>query len=419
MASFAIVGAVTPVATTAGNASLSARRRGPFVSSARLPRAETGGTTCASVRCDRGAHATSTVVGPPSSTTAFVGSRAPVPEQKRRGASLVTSAAAAASDASFDAANDGEENASSVDATGKANSLAGAVWKFVRPHTIRGTILGTTAIVTRCLLNNPDLFNVSLVPKAALGLVALLCGNGYIVGINQIYDVDIDKVNKPFLPVAAGELTVPLAWAACVTFAVLGASIVTTNFGALISRLYCFGLFLGTIYSIPPFRLKQNPVAAFAIIATVRGFLLNFGVHHATQSALGLEFAWSPPILFITCFVTVFAVVISITKDLADIEGDKKFNIDTFATKLGVKGVSYVGSGLLLLNYVGAVAAAVAIKEWFNQPLMIGAHVLFSVFLIVKTKALETEGFTKNAVQRYYQNIWYLFYSEYLILPFI
>jgi hypothetical protein len=37
-----------------------------------------------------------------------------------------------------------------------------------------------------------------------MGLLALLCGNGYIVGINQIYDVDIDAVNKPFLPVAAG-----------------------------------------------------------------------------------------------------------------------------------------------------------------------------------------------------------------------
>jgi homogentisate solanesyltransferase len=165
--------------------------------------------------------------------------------------------------------------------------------------------------------------------------------------------------------------------------------------------------------------LKQNPVAAFAIIATVRGFLLNFGVHHATTAALGLPFKWSPPILFITSFVTLFAVVISITKDLADIEGDKKFNIDTFATKLGVKGVSYLGSGLLLVNYVAAVAAALVNKQWFNQPLMIGAHVLFSVFLIAKTKALETEGFTKTAVQRYYQNIWYLFYSEYLILPFI
>lgn len=44
----------------------------------------------------------------------------------------------------------------------------------------------------------------SLLPRAALGVLALLCGNGFIVGINQVYDVDIDAVNKPFLPVAAG-----------------------------------------------------------------------------------------------------------------------------------------------------------------------------------------------------------------------
>lgn len=43
-----------------------------------------------------------------------------------------------------------------------------------------------------------------LLPRALLGVLCLLCGNGYIVGINQIYDVDIDAVNKPFLPVAAG-----------------------------------------------------------------------------------------------------------------------------------------------------------------------------------------------------------------------
>ena len=48
--------------------------------------------------------------------------------------------------------------------------------------------------------------NWGLAPRAALGVLALLCGNGYIVGINQIYDVDIDTINKPFLPVAAGTL---------------------------------------------------------------------------------------------------------------------------------------------------------------------------------------------------------------------
>lgn len=56
------------------------------------------------------------------------------------------------------------------------------------------------------LLTNAAAIDWGLLPRALLGLVALLCGNGYIVGINQIYDVDIDAVNKPFLPVAAGAV---------------------------------------------------------------------------------------------------------------------------------------------------------------------------------------------------------------------
>lgn len=65
--------------------------------------------------------------------------------------------------------------------------------------------MGTSAVVTKVLLTNIDAIDWGLLPRALLGLVALLCGNGYIVGINQIYDVDIDAVNKPFLPVAAGK----------------------------------------------------------------------------------------------------------------------------------------------------------------------------------------------------------------------
>ena len=62
----------------------------------------------------------------------------------------------------------------------------------------------------------------------------------------------------------------------------------------------------------------------------MRGFLLNFGVYYATRAAIRLPFAvsrrcccrllsltpmqWSPAIAFITCFVTLFATVIAITK---------------------------------------------------------------------------------------------------------
>ena len=46
-----------------------------------------------------------------------------------------------------------------------------------------------------------------LLPRAMAGVVALLCANAFIVGINQIYDVKIDEVNKPYLPIAAGEMS--------------------------------------------------------------------------------------------------------------------------------------------------------------------------------------------------------------------
>ncbi len=78
-----------------------------------------------------------------------------------------------------------------------------------------------------------------------MGLLALLCGNGYIVGINQIYDVDIDQVNKPFLPVAAGELSPGAAWLLCAALAGCGLAVTAANFGALISGLYAFGLSWG------------------------------------------------------------------------------------------------------------------------------------------------------------------------------
>lgn len=66
--------------------------------------------------------------------------------------------------------------------------------------------------VTRALIENPGKVSLNLVPKALIGLVALLCGNAYIVGINQIYDVKIDEINKPNLPIAAKLLSPGNAW---------------------------------------------------------------------------------------------------------------------------------------------------------------------------------------------------------------
>lgn len=95
----------------------------------------------------------------------------------------------------------------------------------------------------------------------------------------------------------SGELSPVLAWILVLGLAAGGVTLSAINFGRPITMLYSLGLFLGTIYSVPPFRLKRFAVTAFMIIATVRGFLLNFGVFTATRAALGAPFVWSPAIM--------------------------------------------------------------------------------------------------------------------------
>ena len=76
----------------------------------------------------------------------------------------------------------------------KSGSLADnldAVYRFSRPHTIRGTLLACFTGVGRALVESPEFIGTipSLLPRAMLGVLALLLGNLFIVGINQIYDV--------------------------------------------------------------------------------------------------------------------------------------------------------------------------------------------------------------------------------------
>jgi homogentisate solanesyltransferase len=60
-------------------------------------------------------------------------------------------------------------------------------------------------------------------------------------------------------------------------------------------------------------------------MSIVCGFLLIFSVYYAVWDAIGATFTWSPKESFLAHFITVFAIVIAITKDLPGMEGDKVY----------------------------------------------------------------------------------------------
>eukprot|EP00904_Undaria_pinnatifida_P006660 jgi/Undpi1/3123/HiC_scaffold_15.g06497.m1 len=339
-------------------------------------------------------------------------------QHQLRSASAAIPSEASSNGGGGDVAADAGEGAPAKTRIEKFKAYPSAFYKFTRPHTIRGTILASITGVARALAENPTAISMDLVPSAMLGLVALLLGNAFIVGINQIYDVKIDKINKPELPVASGEISTRLAWGLVLGSLATGPTIVYNTFSPLIFRLYSFGLLIGGLYSVPPFTFKRFPVMAGLTIACVRGFLLNFGVYYAVREALGLSFKWNPAVLFLARFMTVFAGIIAVTKDLPDVKGDKKYNISTFASKRGVKFTARAACAVLALNYVSAIVQGVLSPAGtFNKRVMVGGHSLLLVGLGATLRKLVPDS--QESVKGFYKRIWDLFYLEYAMYPFI
>merc|ERR1712127_1072924 len=188
-------------------------------------------------------------------------------------------------------------------------------------------------------------------------------------------------------PVASGEMSQKAAWVAVGLSGVVGPAIVYNFFPLLLFKLYMLGWTLGAVYSVPPIRTKRNPIAAGLTIATVRGFLLNFGVYYAVKDSLGATFSWSPKVSFIARFMTAFATVIAVTKDLPDTEGDMKYNIDTLATKFGVEKIATGATLCLLMNYIHAILTGALSKVGsFNPVAMIGGHAALASILLYRFK---------------------------------
>jgi len=249
-------------------------------------------------------------------------------------------------------------------------------------------------------------------------VLALLCANTVCVGVNQIYDVKVDRINKPFLPLAAGELGVSKAWNLVLASLVVGVGLASFIFSPPLAFLYTAGLFLGSAYSVPPFRFRRFPLAAAFIIACVRGCMLNFWVYHAVKEAFLLPFEWDPVVLFLTRFMTVFAAMIAVTKDLADVKGDIAGKIKTFAATFGLERTATAATSVLALNYMAAVIEGLwRGSRIFNVPAMVGGHLAALAYLLWSRWQLHQRGGERAGL--FYMRIWDLFYFEYLLYLFL
>lgn len=290
----------------------------------------------------------------------------------------------------------------------------GVLWRFSRPHTIIGTALSVLGLYAIAVATMPGLTAGEGIGDLAWTLVAAFAVNVFIVGLNQLEDVEIDRINKPHLPIAAGDLSMAGARAIVIAAGVLPLVLAVTQ-GLLELGAVAIAMAAGAAYSSPPLRLKRRPVVAALAITGVRAVVVNLGVYGHFALSLGGDLAIPAAVWALTLFVLPFSFAIAVLKDVPDIEGDRRFGIATFSVRLGPRRVLGVGMTALTIAYLGmAVGGPLLVDD--AQPVVLAAGHL-ALLLVALRWARGVDVDDRAAFTRFYMGVWGLFFAEYLLVP--
>ena len=295
-----------------------------------------------------------------------------------------------------------------------SSSWFSTFWRFSRPHTIIGTSLSIFGLYLITLGVTSSGFSISHLGQILATWIACLCGNIYIVGLNQVEDIDIDKINKPDLPLASGEFTRGQGQL-IVIITGIAALVLAWLTGPYLLGMVALSLVIGTAYSLPPIRLKQHPFWAALCIFSVRGTIVNLGLFLHFSSVLQRSQGIPNVVWVLTVFILVFTFAIAIFKDIPDLEGDRTYNITTLTIQLGKQKVFNLALWVLTICYGGLILVALLQLAKINTIFVIITHTLILIVLWWQGAGVNLQD--KQAITNFYQFIWKLFFLEYLLFP--
>ncbi len=290
--------------------------------------------------------------------------------------------------------------------------LFSIAWRFSRPHTIIGSLLSTWSLYFMSAYPQAEVKNQ--IALFILTLISAIGCNLYIVCLNQITDIELDKLNKPHLPLASGEISKS---AARVIIMVSALVCVISSYlaGWLMFALVLIVGALGTAYSVPPLKFKKHHLGAAFSITLVRGVLVNIlmFLHFQWEIAETLEFPlymW-PLVLF----MILFSIGIAWLKDIPDIKGDRNHGIETLAVNRGSRWVFRGAISLVSFSYLTLVLWGLIGLPGFNKVFLSSFH--FVVWVLFLLGSLKANPFIKKDVKVFYRFYWVLFFVEYLFYP--
>jgi geranylgeranylglycerol-phosphate geranylgeranyltransferase len=240
--------------------------------------------------------------------------------------------------------------------------------QLARPFTLLPPLLGIVSgsICAFGSVHNPDperRLTLAVVLTVILGSLCASFMNAASNAINQIYDLEIDRINKPGRPLVTGALSLREAWGFTWIFYALALAptwlVVPYPFETFQGKLtapiqyhqcffiYLAGLVATFIYSAPQLgRTKVRGMAANLTIAIPRGILLKVAGWAMVATV------WYTEPWYIGTIFGLYLIGAASTKDFADIKGDAAGGCRTLPIIYGVRKAVWIISPFFIFPWL-------------------------------------------------------------------
>ena len=224
---------------------------------------------------------------------------------------------------------------------------------FARPFTLIAPMFGViSGGITAWGAHPLTPYHISVILSIVYGSLMAGLLNAYSNTINQIYDLPIDRINKPARPLPTGKMTIREAWIVTFVYLFLAWSLawIVTPYGRPDDHS-CFWIvviatIMTTMYSAPPFRTKRRGVLANITVAIPRGILLKVAGWSTVKAIWGLE-PW-----YIGTIFGLFLLGATTTKDFSDMKGDAADGCRTLPIVYGPKKAAWMISPFFVIPFI-------------------------------------------------------------------
>ena len=178
--------------------------------------------------------------------------------------------------------------------------------------------------------------------------------------INDYFDADIDRINRPDRPIPSGEVLPGMAWN--ISFALFSCGILI----AVFTNPVCFGIavFNTLLLVLYAARLKRTFVAGNLAVSYLSASIFLFG-----GAYLGYEgIIRVLPVVLVTLFAMLSREIL---KTAEDVEGDAASGADTVPVRYGVRSAVLLSAVFALCAVAGSIYPVLWWGNWYLGGILI------------------------------------------------